>query len=30
VRGTLVDAFGTYADPTLSALLKDVPIRETA
>jgi len=30
VRGTLVDAFGVYADPTLSALLKDVPIRGTA
>lgn len=30
VRGTLVDAFGVYADPTLSALLEDVPIRETA
>lgn len=30
VRGTLIDAFGVYADPTLSALLEDVPIRETA
>jgi hypothetical protein len=30
VRGTLVDAFGIYADPALSALLKDVPIRKTA
>src|SRR5574341_874959 len=26
-RGTLVDAFGVYADPTLNALLEDVPIR---
>ena len=26
VRGILVDAFGVYADPTTSAVLKDVPI----
>ncbi len=25
-RGILVDAFGVYADPTTSAVLKDVPI----
>jgi hypothetical protein len=30
VRGTLIDAFGVYADPALSALLEDVPIRATA
>jgi hypothetical protein len=28
-RGALVDAFGVYADPTLSALLDHVPIHET-
>jgi hypothetical protein len=27
VRGTLVDAFGVYSDPTVSAFLQDVPIR---
>ena len=27
VRGTLVDAFGTYSDPTVSAFLAEVPIR---
>jgi hypothetical protein len=26
-RGSLVDAFGVYSDPTVSAFLKDVPIR---
>jgi hypothetical protein len=26
--GTVVDAFGVYSDPALSALLKDVPIRK--
>jgi len=26
VRGTLVDAFGVYADPTTAAVLKNVPI----
>jgi hypothetical protein len=30
VRGTLVDAFGVYSDPALSALLERVPIRQTA
>jgi hypothetical protein len=29
-RGTVVDAFGVYADPALSAVLRDVPIREAA
>jgi len=29
-RGVLVDAFGVYADPALSAVLQDVPIRQTA
>ena len=28
-RGSLADAFGTYADPTVSAFLHDVPIRRT-
>jgi hypothetical protein len=27
VRGTLVDAFGVYSDPAVSAFLQDVPIR---
>lgn len=27
VRGTLVDAFGVYADPVKTAVLADVPIR---
>ncbi len=27
VRGTLVDAFGAYSDPTVSAFLAGVPIR---
>ena len=26
-RGSLVDAFGTYANPTVGAFLDDVPIR---
>lgn len=30
IRGTLTDAFGVYSDPAMSALLKDVPIRESA
>jgi len=30
VRGTLVDAFGVYADPALGEFLKGVPIREVA
>ena len=30
VRGTLVDAFGVYSNPLVSALLQDVPIRTTA
>jgi hypothetical protein len=29
-RGTVVDAFGVYADPALSAVLRDVPIRVAA
>jgi hypothetical protein len=29
-RGTVVDAFGVYSDPALSAVLRDVPIREAA
>ena len=28
-RGSLADAFGTYADPTVTAFLHDVPIRRT-
>jgi hypothetical protein len=28
-RGILVDAYGAYANPDLSAFLKDVPIDET-
>jgi hypothetical protein len=28
-RGVLVDAYGAYANPDLSAFLKDVPIHET-
>jgi hypothetical protein len=27
VRGTLVDAFGVYSDPAVSAFVQDVPIR---
>jgi hypothetical protein len=27
LRGTVVDAFGVYSDPVLSALLEHVPIR---
>ena len=27
VRGTLVDAFGAYSDPAVSAFLAEVPIR---
>jgi len=30
VRGTLVDAYGVYADPLISAFVSDVPIRERA
>jgi len=30
LRGTLVDAYGVYADPALSAFLEDVKIDETA
>ena len=26
VRGTFIDAFGVYADPTKAAALEDVPI----
>ncbi len=29
-RGVLVDAFGVYADPALSAVLQDVSIRQIA
>ena len=29
-RGTLVDAFGVYADPAVGALLERVPIRRAA
>ena len=28
-RGSLVDAYGTYSSPTVSAFLHDVPIRRT-
>jgi hypothetical protein len=28
-RGSLVDAFGAYPSPTVSAFLRDVPIRRT-
>jgi hypothetical protein len=28
-RGSLVDAFGAYSSPTVSAFLHDVPIRRT-
>ena len=28
-RGSLVDAFGAYANPTVGAFLRDVPIRRT-
>ena len=27
-RGSLVDAFGAYSNPTVSAFLHDVPIRQ--
>jgi hypothetical protein len=30
VRGTLVDAFGVYSDPTVSAFLRSVQIRRPA
>src|SRR3990172_9329253 len=30
VQGTLVDAFGVYADPALGEFLEGVPIREVA
>lgn len=29
-RGTLVDAFGPYADPLVGAVLQDVPVRAAA
>jgi len=29
-RGTVVDAFGVYSDPALSAVLRNVPIRKRA
>ncbi len=29
-RGTVVDVFGVYSDPALSAALRDVPIRGPA
>ena len=29
-RGTLVDAFGVYSNPAVSAFLKDVPVRRIA
>jgi hypothetical protein len=29
LRGTLVDAFGVYSDPALSAFLEHVPVRQT-
>lgn len=28
-RGSLVDAFGTYSNPTVGAFLRDVPIRRS-
>ena len=28
-RGTVVDAFGVYSDPVLSAVLRDVPMPES-
>ena len=30
IRGTLIDAFGVYADPALAAVLADVPMRQLA
>ena len=30
LRGTVVDAFGVYSDPVLSALLERVPLRQAA
>src|SRR4030095_15739822 len=30
MRGSLVDAFGVYSDPSVSAFLQDVPMRRTA
>ena len=30
VRGTLVDAFGVYADPAVGKFLEGVPVREAA
>jgi len=30
IRGTLIDAFGVYADPAMAAVLADVPIRARA
>ena len=29
LRGTVVDAFGVYSDPALSAFLERVPVRQT-
>ena len=29
LRGTVVDAFGVYSDPALSAFLEHVPVRQT-
>jgi hypothetical protein len=29
IRGTLVDAFGVYADPSVGAFMRDVPLRRT-
>jgi hypothetical protein len=30
IRGTLIDAFGVYADPAMAAVLADVPIRASS
>ena len=30
IRGTLIDAFGVYADPAMAAVLADVPIKARA
>lgn len=30
IRGTVVDAYGVYSDPAVSAVLADIPIQETA
>ena len=29
IRGTLVDAFGVYADPRIGAFVKEVALRRT-